>query len=103
MMLGIAAERVFLLVCDSLAVALKGPAELVAFQKILDRFAMKPKLDWLADKLGQIQTAKRPPDLPDDVDIMISGIFNLIRCQRNEVGHPRPTPPAASPGSSRSA
>ena len=96
MMLGIAAERVFLLVCDSLAAALKDPAERAAFQKILDRNPMKPKLDWVSDKLREIQTPKRPPDLPEDVDIKIPGIFNLIRCQRNDVGHPRPAPPAVT-------
>lgn len=96
MMLGIAAERVFLLVCDSLAAALKDPAEQTAFLKILDRNPMKPKLEWVSDKLRQIQTPKRPPDLPEDVDIKIPGIFNLIRCQRNDVGHPRSAPPAVT-------
>lgn len=96
MMLGVAAERVFLLICDSLIAALTVPAEQAAFQKILDRNAMKPKLDWVTDKLRQIQNPKRPPDLPEDVDIKIPGIFNLIRCQRNEVGHPRSSPPTVT-------
>jgi hypothetical protein len=96
MMLGIAAERVFLLVCDSLAAALKEPTEQTDFQKILDRNAMKPKLDWVIDKLRQIQTPKRPPDLPEDVDIKVPGIYNLIRYQRNELGHPREAPPTVT-------
>jgi hypothetical protein len=96
MMLGIAAERVFLLICDSLIAALAVPAEQAAFQKILDRNAMKRKLDWVSDKIRQIQTPKRPPDLPEDVDIKIPGIFNLIRCQRNDIGHPRPSPPTVT-------
>lgn len=96
MMLGIAAERVFLLVCDSLAAALMDAAEQAAFQKILGRNPLKPKLDWVSDKLRQIQTPRRPPDLPEDVDIKIPGIFNLIRCQRNDVGHPRSAPPAVT-------
>lgn len=96
MMLGIAAERVFQLVCDSLVAALKDPGEQAAFQKILDRNPMKPKLDWVSDKLRQIQNPKRPPDLPEDMDIKIPGIFNLIRCQRNDVGHPRPSPPSVT-------
>ena len=96
MMLGIAAERVFLLICDSLLGALKDSAEQAAFQKILDRNAMKPKLDWVSDKLREVQSPKRPADLPEDVDIKIPGIFNLIRCQRNDVGHPRPAPPTVT-------
>jgi len=95
-MLGVAAERVFLLVCESLLADLKDPVEQAAFQKILDRNPMKPKLDWVTDKLRQIQTPKRPPDLPEDVDIKIAGIYNLIRVQRNELGHPRESPPTVT-------
>jgi hypothetical protein len=96
MMLGIAAERVFQLVCDSLAAALKDPGEHAAFQKILDRNPMKPKLDWVNEKLRQIQSPKRPADLPEGADIKILGIYDLIRCQRNDLGHPREGPPAVT-------
>jgi len=37
LLLGIAAERVFLLLCESLA-ALMSPAEVKVFGKVLDRF-----------------------------------------------------------------
>ncbi len=93
MMLGIAAERVFLLVCDSLLAALRDSSEQTAFQKRLDANAMKPKLDWLANKFQQIQTPRRPSGWPEDVDIKIPGIYNQIRFHRNELGHPRETPP----------
>jgi len=96
MMLGIAAERVFLLVCESLLASLKDPGEQAAFQKILERNPMKPKLDWVTDKFRQIQTPRRPPDLPEDVEIKIPGIYNLIRYQRNELGHPREAPPTVT-------
>ena len=43
-MLGIAAERVFLLLCDSLVAALSNANENAAFSKIRERFPMKPKL-----------------------------------------------------------
>jgi hypothetical protein len=95
-MLGVAAERVFLLVCESLLANLKNPVEQTAFQKILDRNPMKPKLDLVTDKFRQIQTPKRPPDLPEDVDIKIAGIYNLIRVQRNDLGHPREAPPTVT-------
>ena len=96
MMLGIAAERVFILLCESLLASLQDPTETSAFQKILERNAMKPKLDWLTTKLRDIQTPKRPADVPEDIDIKIPGIYNLIRYQRNEIGHPRPSPPTVS-------
>lgn len=96
MMLGIAAERVFLLVCDTLLTSLADPNERSAFQNILDRNPIKPKLDWVAQKFQQIQTPRRPAGWPEDVDIKLAGIFNLIRCQRNELGHPRPSPPTVT-------
>lgn len=96
MMLGIAAERVFLLVCDSLRASLANPTEKSDFDKILDKNPVKPKMDWLSDKLRRVQTPKRPAGFPDDADIQLLGIYNLIRCQRNDVGHPRPAPPTVS-------
>jgi len=96
MMLGIAAERAFLLVCDSLLRNLRDPAEQARFQKLLGRNPIKPKLGWVTQKFQQIQYPKSPPDWPEDIDIKVTGIFNLIRCQRNELGHPRPAPPAVT-------
>ncbi len=97
MMLGIAAERVFLLVCESLLAALRNVGERADFQRILDRNPMKPKLDWLNKKLRDVQDSKpRPTDLPEDVDIKVLGIYNMVRYQRNELGHPRETPPTVT-------
>ena len=91
-MLGIAAERVFLLLCDSLAASLSDAREKAGFAKICDRFPMKPKLDWVLSKIQQIQ--KQPPfGFPDNATIMLVAIDDLIRCQRNELGHPRETTP----------
>ena len=91
-MLGIAAERVFLLLCDSLAGALSSTSEKTAFTKLLDRFPMKPKLDWVHAKIQQIQK-QAPSGFPDNATIMLVAIYDLMRCQRNELGHPRETPP----------
>ena len=91
-MLGIAAERVFLLLCDSLAAALSTPGEKSAFAKLLDRFPMKPKLDWVHGKIQQIQK-QAPFGFPDNATIMLVAIYDLMRCQRNELGHPREAPP----------
>ena len=46
-MLGIAAEWVFLLLCDSLKDALSNPSEKTEFTKRLKGFAIKPKVDWV--------------------------------------------------------
>jgi hypothetical protein len=91
-MLGIAAERVFLLLCESLETALANPAEKVAFAKLLARFVMKPKLDWVHNKIQQIQKLS-PSGFPENATIMVVAIYDLIRCQRNDLGHPRQLPP----------
>lgn len=97
MMLGIAAERVFLLVCESFLAALRDAGEQATFQRILGRNPMKPKLDWLNKRLRDVQDRKpRPADLPEDVDIKILGIYNMVRSQRNELGHPREAPPSVT-------
>ena len=92
-MLGVAAERVFLLLCDSLADALAEENERDEFKRILDRYAMKPKLDWVHAKLARVQ-AQRPAGFPDNTSLMVNAIYDLIRNQRNELGHPRELPPS---------
>ena len=91
-MLGIAAERVFLLLCESLEAALVNSAEKAAFAKLLGRFAMKPKLDWVHNKIQQVQK-QSPTGFPENATIMIVAIYDLMRGQRNELGHPREVPP----------
>lgn len=91
-MLGIAAERVFLLLCESLEAALANAGEKAAFTKSLGRFSMKPKLDWVHDKIQQIQK-HAPAGFPENATIMIVAIYDLMRGQRNELGHPRELPP----------
>lgn len=92
-MLGVAAERVFLLLCDSLAGALAEENERNKFKRILRGYAMKPKLDWVYAKLALVQ-AQRPAGFPDNTSLMVNTIYDLIRNQRNELGHPRELPPS---------
>ncbi len=91
-MLGIGAERVFLLLCEAIVGGLADPSEKTKFQKILDRFPMKPKLDWVQNKFQETQK-NGPRGFPDNATIMIGTIYDLMRNQRNELGHPRETPP----------
>ena len=91
-MLGIAAERVFLLVCQSMLNALGSDTEKRKLENILKRFPMKPKLDWVHKKIQNIQE-KRVSGLPENSTLMLTTIYDLIRNQRNELGHPREAPP----------
>lgn len=91
-MLGIAAERVFLLLCESLASALADPAEQKDLGRILGRFAMNPKLQWLHQKIQSIKAS----GFPENANIMVTAIYDYVRGQRNDLGHPREQPPAVT-------
>jgi hypothetical protein len=94
-MLGIAAERVFLLLCELLEQALTSPQESKNFADVLKRFAMKPKLDWIHLKIQSLQNA-HIKGFPENATIMVTTMYDLLRTQRNELGHPQPTPPKLS-------
>ncbi len=92
-MLGIAAERVFLLLAESVGNSLQDPAEQAQFSQICERFPMKPKLDWIANKFQQ-PGVRAIPGFPDNAQVSILAVYDLLRVQRNELGHPSPAPPA---------
>ncbi|MFC1958507.1 hypothetical protein ACFLV6_01105 [Chloroflexota bacterium] len=91
-MLGIAAERVFLSLCSALHNSLSNPSEKTAFGRVLNRHAMKPKMDWFLDRIQKLQQGS-PRPLPDNVNIMLCTIYDFIRCQRNDLGHPQDSLP----------
>jgi hypothetical protein len=94
-MLGIAAERVFLLLCNALLDSLSDPSEKTEFERILDRRSMKPKMDWVLNKIQKLQQGS-PRPLPDNVNIMLCAIYDFIRCQRNDLGHPQDSLPSVT-------
>jgi hypothetical protein len=94
-MLGVASERAFLLLCQSLAAALSDPNEKSAFEQILRRNPIKPKEDWVLNKIQSLQ-AGSPRPFPDNVNVMLTVIFDFIRVQRNSLGHPQENPPKTS-------
>jgi hypothetical protein len=92
MMLGIAAERVFLMLCESMSNALASAKEKSELEKLLIKFPIKPKLDWMRTKIDLILSTK-VEGFPDNASIMITAIYDLLRGQRNDLGHPREIPP----------
>ena len=94
-MLGVASERAFLLLCQSLASALSDPNEKSAFEGILKINAIKPKEDWVLNKIQTLQRVS-PRPFPDNVNVMLTVIFDFIRVQRNRLGHPQENPPKTS-------
>ena len=94
-MLGIAAERVFLLLCSALSESLSDPSEKTEFDRVLAQRGMKPKMDWFLGKIQKLQQGS-PRPLPDDVNIMLCTIYDFIRCQRNNLGHPQDSLPSVT-------
>jgi hypothetical protein len=87
-MLGVASERMFLLLCVAMSNALIDITESKKFEKIKNANSMKPKQDWVTNKINDINK-KYPKKLPDDIETNLNGIFNFIRKQRNDLGHPQ--------------
>jgi hypothetical protein len=99
-LLGVAAERTFLVIAKALLEALKNANEQAKFKKLLDRQPMKPKQDWVHAKLLELDENRRklPDDFPESTPLMVTGIYDLIRQQRNDLGHPRDVPPKMERG-----
>jgi len=98
-MLGVAAERVFLLLCESIGAALADPKDKVQFEKLLGRQVMRPKLGWVDRKFQLWEKGKtKVPNFPDDATLMVTAISNLARVQRNDLGHPQEQPPRLDRG-----
>lgn len=92
MMVGIAAEAVFLGLCSVVAAKLKNAAD----QQALDRLQwVKPKHRWILDKFQALPQAERKK-LPESLDVTLTSLYELIRKQRNEIGHPSDKPPDIS-------
>jgi hypothetical protein len=99
-LLGVAAERAFLLISEALLEALKNTNERSKFKKLLDRQPMKPKQDWVHAKLLELDENRRqlPDNFPESTPLLVTGVYDLIRQQRNELGHPRDVPPQMERG-----
>jgi len=97
-MLGVAAERVFILLCDSLVGALSSTTDKAKFEQVRKGLSMKPKVDWVHDKFQRLQQPPRRNGFPDNATLLVTGLYDMIRNQRNDLGHPRPQPPRMEAG-----
>jgi hypothetical protein len=88
MMLGIAAERTFLILCAALLDSLNDPKEQKDFKKIYENISMVAKTKWVEDKLEAVTKSDRGA-LPQNTITHLSGILHFLRVQRNDIGHPQ--------------
>lgn len=88
MMLGIASEITFLNLCAAMLNGLKDASERAKFQKIIDSISMVAKFKFVRDKIEEVmKNAKQA--LPDNTIIVLLSVFDLVRTERNDVGHPQ--------------
>jgi hypothetical protein len=90
LMLGVAAEAVFLELCRVIDAHLKSSADKSAFGKL--RW-VKEKHRWVVDKFQKLPSGERKK-LPESLDVTLPSLYDLIRRQRNELGHPSKAVPA---------
>lgn len=90
LLLGVAAESVFDHMCDIVLASLKDSSE----AKNLDpQLPVKPRHRWIVQKYHNLSKAVRQQQLPESLDMTLTSLYDLIRRQRNELGHPQDKPP----------
>lgn len=84
LLLGVAAEAVFLKLCEKIASE--------EFNALPDH--VKPRHRWLLGKYNALPRNVQRGELPESLDTSLPSLFDLIRRQRNELGHPQDAPPS---------
>jgi len=86
-MLGVASEAAFYDLFDQLRITLTNPVKQKKFEKLKDDISLRKKFD---STIAEIKGLKRllPSKLQENIESNMEGIFNLIRNQRNDSGHP---------------
>lgn len=93
MMLGIASEIIFLEFCEILEASLIDKADRERFSKLLAGVSMVAKFNFVRDKID-LALKKDKKKLPETTVITFLSLFDLVRIQRNDIGHPQETFPS---------
>ncbi len=88
LILGVASEVVFLNLCDVVSNSLGNPKEKSKFSKTMKANSMIAKFTFVRDKI-EVFMKKNRRALPEDTIITLLGVFDLIRRERNDIGHPQ--------------
>jgi len=89
LLLGIATEAVFLEFNAILQKSISDQKNVKEFEK---NDTVKKKHRWIVAKYEALPATKRR-QLPDGLDVTLKGVYDLIRRQRNELGHPQDVSP----------
>ena len=93
LLLGVASESVFIDLCKSIEAGLQSDTEKTKFSKLKQ---VKEKHRWVVEKFGNLPNEVKRNNLPESLDITLVSLYDLIRRQRNELGHPQETLPDIS-------
>ncbi len=97
LLLGVAAERVFLLVYKDMENSLPYDQESKRFKKAGNRGPMKEKLNLVQRRVEALyKNSPKLKGMPENVSLTVTGIYDLLRNIRNDLGHPQETPPNVS-------
>jgi hypothetical protein len=90
LLLGVAAEAVVLRVCELIVASTKNQAVRKGFESLPD--IVKQKHRWLIQRYESLPAKVRREQLPDGLDVKLTSAYDLIRRQRNDLGHPQQIP-----------
>jgi len=86
-MIGCAAEKAMLLLIDAFGQAISNPTYRQEYEKETKFWMINRKYEALWKRLEPI-SPRLPPQLGDELHVILDRIFDLIRKTRNEAGHP---------------
>lgn len=85
--LGAASEQAMLLLIEAFSEAISDAEEKASFKKKIEKQRIYEKYKTFRGKFDVIKK-DLPAELTREIDVFLDGIFNFIRINRNEAGHP---------------
>ena len=86
---GVAAEAVLLRLCEIVHEAVQDEAKRAHFDSLQ---WVRAKHQWVVERYRAMPRDVRR-ELPESLDFTLTSLYDLIRRQRNELGHPQEEPP----------
>ena len=92
LLLGVATECAFNNFCVAITPHLKNPADASELDL---KNQVRPRHRWLVNKFNALDRSTKK-SLSESLDVNLGALYDLIRRQRNDLGHPQSSPPDLS-------
>ncbi len=92
LLLGVASEAVFLDLCRVVERSIRNAADRAKFASLT---RIRERHRWILSRYSALSSADRKR-LPESLDVTLGALYDLIRRQRNDLGHPQDNPPAVT-------